>query len=571
VAADTQKPIKRARVVVAASDSGVALSAITNESGRYVIGSVPAGRYTIKASKNSYLDGVFGQKQAGRPGTTVVVADGRKLDRLDLVLARGGVITGTLRDEDGNPCSNTEVRAFGHDFRTGERLFVESASSMSDDRGVYRIYDLPPGDYVISAVPQTTMSDAEAMMTFGAMSVMAGGRGRGDATLAAPAQPVGRGIGAVDRSAIDQLLNPAGSDGSRTTYAPVYFPGTTSTSAAETISLGPSEERAGVDLQLQLVPMARVDGVVNGLNPASPVVTLRLVNPDAPTPGLMSLATSPASDGRFTFPSVVPGRYLLEARSTAGGQAAARDGAVFFDEVPVVVDGRDVHDVAVNVRPGLTISGRIAIDAAATDPAPDFSMLRLSLVPRGRGQGGMAGLVGGARGRNAGPPNINPAGRITVRNLVPGTYTLRVEGPNGWFTKSAVSAGKDTLDFGLQVRADDAPADLVVTLANRPTEVRGTLHDAMGRTSSDGTVIIFPVDSQYWVLQARRIQATRPTSDGGFSIRGLPGGEYVIVAVADARTGEWFDPAFLARVRPAGTVFRLADGEAKTEDVRIGR
>ena len=487
MAADTHKPIKRARVVVA-SDSGVALSAITNESGHYAVGSLPAGRYTIKASKNSFLDGAFGQKQAGRPGTTVVVADGQKLDRLDVMLGHGGVITGILRDEDGNPSSNIEVRALSHDFRTGERLFAEAASGMTDDRGVYRIYDLPPGDYVIAAVPQATISDAEAMMALGAMSVMTGGRGRGDATGAVPAQPVGRGIGAVDRSAVDQLLNPAGSDGSRTTYAPVYFPGTTLTSAAETIPLAPSEERAGVDLQLQLVPMARVDGVVNGLGPASSAVTLRLVNPDSPTPGSMSLATSSASDGRFAFPSVVPGRYLLEARSATGGPATP--GEVRFDEVPIVVDGRDVHNVAVNLRPGMTISGRVAIDAGATDPAPDFSTLRLSLIPRGRGQAaGMAGLVGGGRGRGAGPPNIDPAGRITVPNLLPGTYTLRVEGGNGWFVKSAVSGGKDTLDFGLQVHPDDAPADLVVTLANRQSEVRGTLRDTTGRPISDGTVI----------------------------------------------------------------------------------
>jgi hypothetical protein len=68
---------------------------------------------------------------------------------------------------------------------------------------------------------------------------------------------------------------------------------------------------------------------------------------------------------------------------------------------------------------------------------------------------------------------------------------------------------------------------------------------------------------------ARRIQATRPATDGRFSFRSLPAGDYRLVAVTDIETGQWFDPAFLRPLLGASIGITLAEGEQKIQDIRI--
>jgi hypothetical protein len=51
-------------------------------------------------------------------------------------------------------------------------------------------------------------------------------------------------------------------------------------------------------------------------------------------------------------------------------------------------------------------------------------------------------------------------------------------------------------------------------------------------------------------------------------MRGLPPGNYHIVAVDDVEEGEWFDPAFLERVMTGAATLSLDEGEQKTQDVK---
>jgi hypothetical protein len=81
-------------------------------------------------------------------------------------------------------------------------------------------------------------------------------------------------------------------------------------------------------------------------------------------------------------------------------------------------------------------------------------------------------------------------------------------------------------------------------------------------------VIAFSSDPQYWRAQSRQIQSARTDQSGTFHLRGLPPGDYEIIAVDDVEQGEWFDPAFLERVRPGATRLSLTDGEKKTQDLK---
>ena len=68
-----------------------------------------------------------------------------------------------------------------------------------------------------------------------------------------------------------------------------------------------------------------------------------------------------------------------------------------------------------------------------------------------------------------------------------------------------------------------------------------------------------------------RIQATRPTTGGRFNFAGLPAGEYRMAAVSDVEPGTWFDPAFLRQLLNASIPVSLAEGQTRTQDLKVAR
>lgn len=127
------------------------------------------------------------------------------------------------------------------------------------------------------------------------------------------------------------------------------------------------------------------------------------------------------------------------------------------------------------------------------------------------------------------------------------------------------------MDVPLEVRSGDDLAGLVVRLTDRTTWLLGTLLDASGRLTSDFTVVVFPLDAAYWLPQARRIQATRPSTDGHYGFRGLPPGDYRVAVVPDVEPGQWYDPNWLRQVLPSAVPITLGDGERHLQDLRVGR
>ena len=149
MAADTGRALKRARVIVAGG--GRPQAATTDEQGRYRVTGLAAGTYNISATKTGFVDGTFGQRRALRTGTPVELADGQQLAGVDLKLSRGGVVTGRVLDEDGEPLAKAMVTVLRQQYVRGEKQLTPSGADQSDDRGQFRVFGLPPGDYYVSA------------------------------------------------------------------------------------------------------------------------------------------------------------------------------------------------------------------------------------------------------------------------------------------------------------------------------------------------------------------------------------------------------------------------------------
>ena len=200
-------------------------AATTDDQGRYTIGDLSAGNYTVTASKNGFVDAIFGQKRPLQQGTPVTVADARRRTNIDLRLTRGGVITGHVVDEDGEALARALVTVQRYSYVGGERQLTPAGGEQTDDRGQYRVFGLPPGDYYVSA-------------TAGGLAARCSGA---DSSNWPPASAASR-VDAADRAADAAAFVRAPDEPEATGYAPTYYPGVVSAPEAGKITVAPGQE-----------------------------------------------------------------------------------------------------------------------------------------------------------------------------------------------------------------------------------------------------------------------------------------------------------------------------------------
>jgi protocatechuate 3,4-dioxygenase beta subunit len=565
----TGQPARRARVTLNAIGGGGSRSVLTDDTGAFAFTGVIAGRYNLSASKTGHVGVTFGQTRPGGPGTPIQLAEGEKFIA-NMQIARGSVITGTVLDEHGEPTPGTQVRVLRFVNQSGRRTLQQSGSGSTDDRGIYRVFGLQPGEYIVSAVPRNAGPGMDAARMAAELEAV---RQR---IAAAADQSVAREL--MTRASMLQAEIPA-QDEQPTGYAPVYYPGTIAPADAAPIAIGVGEERPSVDFQLQRVPMARVEGsVVNGTGVAVQSIQLTLMNVAQAVPGLGTISARAEADGRFRIMNVPPGQYRLVARASSapsggrgnvempgggrGGRGNQPPPVRLWGTVDVPVDGRTVSNVIVTLQQGLTVTGRIVFEGASLQPPADLSRMRVTLSPADPSSAG--GLPQSASG------TVDTAGRFTIPSVVPGVYRLNASNAgNGWMTASATIDGQDTLDFPAEIRAGTASNTAVVTYTDRQSQLAGRITNQRGQPAPGFTLILYAADERFWGPQSRRIRSTRPATDGQFSFTSVPPGDYKLVALADVEPGSWFDPAFLQQMEGASIAVRIDEGEKKIQDLQI--
>ena len=508
---DTNRPLKRARVVVTASGGGPGRAAVTDEAGRFQVTALPAGTYTITATKAGFIDGAFGQRRAVRSGTPIQLADGQRLQNIDFALARGSVITGHILDEDGEPIARTMVQALRYQYVRGERGLAPAGVDQSDDRGQYRIFGLAPGEYVVSATAAFGGFMRRVLIT-----------------------PPPQSMGLED-------------DTASTGYAPTYYPGVITAAEAARVRVAAAQELNGIDFQLRLVPLATVRGTTT-----EPSGVVALVSEDAAGPMRMQGLRGPVRpNGTFTISNVPPGKYLAVARiEGATGPATAAMQSV-------VVSGEDVTISLTTVR-GSRLGGAITFESATAAPPKGFSGFRVSAQPIG---------AAAALPRTGRPVDADERGQFLLADLMPGQYVIQANGGAGWTMKAVYLDGRDVTDQPVEIKGDN-PDGLTLIFTDRVSSLTGTVGSDGGQPAAGTTVIAFASDEKFWRPQTRRIQTARADQNGSYRFDSLPPGEYLIVATDDVEQGEWFDPAFLESVRDKAVGVTLAEGEQKIQALK---
>ena len=256
------------------------------------------------------------------------------------------------------------------------------------------------------------------------------------------------------------------------------------------------------------------------------------------------------NDGAFTLLGVAPGDYLLHARaSTAGARTTGEDE---FASVAVTVADADVAGLDLLTVKGATLKGHVRTDR--DQPLPfDASHMTVVSTPSGDDIG--LGKL------NTSPVSLEGSFELTG---VFGERVFSLQGlPVGWQLKSVRMRGKDVIDTPSEFRGADDVADLRFVVTDRLTELTGTVVDGEGRPVEDCTLLVFADDSQKWMLPSRYVRVERAGRGGRFAARGLPPGQYLMIAVGYLRQADAQDPQFLESVRPEATLVAVGEGESK--------
>jgi hypothetical protein len=543
------RPLRRVRVTLANPGFPFDLAAITDDQGRFTIERVPAGRYTVSAAKEGYLTTAHGAVRPGRPGRLVAIADGEQRE-VWLTLQRGGVLAGMIVDNQGQPVPGAQVTAlrFGFHGLVGDRVLASSGTAQSNDLGEYRLFGLAPGEYVVSAGVGSAqvgslqmVSPAEIRQALSEIATTQPAAFARVPGMPKPAPPLPRATLPPARGAI---------------YAPVFYPGTTSSVDAWRVTLAPGEERGGLDIQLQVAATASVSGTVFGQGPGGTQVTITTANVrgDAMTGDRFTRSLPVGNTGEFIFTDVPPGTYEVSARSLV---IDLRDkgysgGAAAFATTTVSVDGEDVTGVGLALQPGFAISGRLVFDGAHPPDPALLPALRASVPLQ---------AAGGGRGHIS-PLQFLEDGRFIAHAIIPGAYrpspTLQgIRTPiGGWWLQSILLGGRELLDAPIELTGPSN--DAVVTLSDRASALSGTVTDAAGIPLADHHVIIFSANPAHWFPLSRRIAAIGLPGTGRYAVRNLPPGDYFLLVDDDVEPGEWFDPGYLGRA--AGRAGRVQLG-----------
>jgi len=542
VTADTGAPVRRAQVRLSGSDI-LPKSVTTDTEGRYEFRDLPAGRFTLSATKSGYVTISYGQTRPFEAGKPIELAEGQVVDRADLVMPRGSVISGRIVDEFGEPVAEAVVTAMRSTWQNGRRRLQSAGrTATTNDLGQFRIYGLPPGEYYVSSTVRGAQEMIVAEMAV-AMSV---------------------------RTTVN-----AGDEAPRSGYAPTYYPGTPSPTQAQKILVGLGQEAQNTDFALVPVRLARVSGTVIGSDGRPLEGIMVSTAPRNAMDGVpLALGGTARTDrnGNFTMTGVAPGEYTLSARSTITMTSVAVDRTMFttrtvaaasgeaqqeFGSVPLSVAGDDVANVIVVTSKGTSVSGRVVYEGGSK---PNVNTLRISAASPDAD--GPMGLLGGSS-------SVTADGTFEIRGVA-GPRIFRVMNvPAGWVLKAIRYNGSDITDAGLDVRGSEPLTGLEVVLTTRGTEITGTVKQG-NEPATDYTVVVFSDDPQKWTVpMTRHIATARPNQEGRFQLKNLPAGSYYAVALDYIAQGDWFDPEVLERLKTRATRLTLDEGQVETLDLRL--
>ncbi len=484
VVTDDGQPVRHATISISSVGGGGRragrLSVVSDEDGNFQAEGLDLVPYVISATAPGYVLAPNKRRETNYSfvGQTVTVT-----------MIRGGVITGKVTSATGDPIIRIAVRAIRVRDETGrpDNTAVGNfrPQRMTDDRGVYRLYGLAPGSYLVSAGGGNMNSSRQATPYHGRITT--------------------------------------------------YHPSATRDAATEVKVIG-GDEVTGVDIRFRGERGYAISGKVigvpsGGAGRQETGTNISLRNPATGTIIATTFLSPEVDQTGYAFYGVPNGEYLL--MSTRGGFNDASS----MSATPrrVIVNGRDVTGFDLTLAPNAAIEGTVTIEKVSSAEKcvnPRESYLEEIVVRAKRDDAG----------EKTDPPysfygamniaGINDKGAFAVRNLRPGRHRIDIELPDeNWFLKTMTMTGASSaIDprNGITLKPGDRVEGLTIYLATGAAGLKGKITPAGGAgLPSRLRAHLVPADPLA-KDDLLRFAETLVEGNGSFSFVNLAPGKYLI-------------------------------------------
>jgi hypothetical protein len=473
VSDDDGHPISNANVMVSpiGTLNAVSKTESTDDNGKFSVKGLVVGAYRIAIQAPAYVQ--TDDETRGPDGLPKLYRTGAGVN---FTLEKGGVLTGTVTDPSGAPVVGIGVTAIRIRQSDETGFSNDSLTGMyrtTDDRGIYRIYGLRAGKYLVFA-----------------------GSGRSFSSRPGP----------FDRD------------------SPTYYPNSTRDTASVVVVQN-GQEIPGIDIRYRGDPGFTISGTLTGV--IEKIALLSLTLPGNSTP--IAAAFSREQDGRnaFAFPNVPNGDYKIIAFSSDDKSGRAASGTM-----NISIKNGDVEGVVVALRPLSTITGRIVLTTPFEPKCGNGSVPGLvQTVVTAQSEKNLPESMFASRMSNA---SADTSGVFNIRGLSAGNYRLRTSLPTtDWYirsidrqppSKNTNPAESVTLGGGENV------SGLSVILANGAGSVEGHVAGYQpGDQASARHIYLIPNEKDR-ADDTLRFSEMPVAADGIFSFRNLAPGRYFLIS-----------------------------------------
>ncbi|HJQ22530.1 MAG TPA: carboxypeptidase regulatory-like domain-containing protein [Blastocatellia bacterium] len=446
----------------------------TDADGVYHFDHLAAGNYALLASSLAYVV-AKAWRNDWLPGKQIKLADGETLDNQDFTLARGGVISGRVTDEKGRPVVEQYVQLTSISEDVEHRVNLDAIYLFmayqglyrTDDRGVYRIYGLPSGRYVVSA----------------------GG----------------------SRMSMRRF------DVKTKEYELTFYPGVRDQEKATVVEVKEGDELTGIDIRFgQPLPTYKVSGRVVDAVTGKPLVDVTVnhgerIGHDGPVNYSQQTMTALTNEkGEFQIKSLQPGKYAAYADF-------GDDSPYYSEYADFEIATADATGVTVKAHRGQIVSGTAVIEGGSEAEVASLAGLTL--------QAGSEGTPGLTAQRSY-TAQLGPDASFRLSGVQPGKlifYTPDESGPTR-FTLLRVERGGAPQKEGLAINAGENINDVRIVLGVNAGVIRGEVKNAGDLPLKDAqlTALVRPLDNNI------SLKVSQVSADGQFTVEGLLPGEYEI-------------------------------------------
>jgi uncharacterized protein (DUF2141 family) len=404
-------------------------------------------------------------------------------DSARVQLIRGGVITGTVTNALGEPVMGVGVRVTRiRDAKGQTKKIVPFGNNQqaTDDRGIYRIYGLAPGTYLVSA----------------------GGDGGGFNNFE---------------------FNPFDLD------IPTYAPSSTRDNAAEVVVRAGEESTA--DIRYRGEPGYTISGSVKTASGNGATISITSVGSGT----LVASAFQAPRVSGFAFNGLADGEYKLVAQEFSTVQGPTIPQLSMSDVKRITIKGANVTGIELIPKPLASISGRISLERTKAPEcqgkhAPLFAETLVQTQRHEKDAEDDDPVYARVVVSSA---TVDDNGAFVLRNLRPSRYRFDPRFyARYWYLQSiAIAAKPQKIDAAANwttVKSGEQLANLTITLAEGAASIRGRLAVADGTAASPGTVVYLVSSEPDKAEDVLRFFVTDIASDGTFALNNLPPGKYLV-------------------------------------------